>query len=149
MDAGERDPALLHRCEPEGERLGPGDRAEAHAVVAPAVRLASEPRRVQVARAGEGPGRPRAKQRTAFPGEHVRDRLLAELLLHHVGDDVGDFVREPLQVARELDASAFVRFERERAEQLRAVPVVHGQPRARDDEDAPRRHQMPIVAIRS
>ena len=148
-DSGQGSPVFRHRREPGGERFGTGDRAEQHTVVAPAARFPSEPRRVQVARAGERPGRPGAQQRTALPREHVRDRLLAELFFHHVGEDTGDVVRESLQIVRELREPVLVRVERERIEQLRAVPEVHRQTGARYDEDAPCRHQMPIVAIRS
>ena len=101
-DSGQGSPVLRHRREPGGERFGTGDRAEQHTVVAPAARFPSEPRRVQVARAGKRPGRPGAQQRTALPREHVRHRLLAELFFHHVGEDTGDLVREPLQIVREL-----------------------------------------------
>ena len=104
---------------------------------------------MQVARAGERPGRPGTKQRSAFPREYVRDRLFAEFFFHHVGEDAGDVVREPLQIVRKLREPILVRIERERIEQLRAVPVVRGQAGARYDEDAPRRHQTSIAAIRS
>ena len=72
-DAGQGNPVPFHRREPGGERFGAGDRAEQHAVVAPATRLPSEPRRMDVVRTGERPGRPGTKQRAAFPGEYVGD----------------------------------------------------------------------------
>ena len=59
----------------------------------------------------------------------MRDGLLSELFLHDVGDDAGDVVREPLEIARELRQALLVRIERERVEQLRSVPVVRGQSR--------------------
>ena len=142
-----------HRREPRGEDLGAGDSAEQHAVVPPAVRLPPQHHRVDVAHLTECSGRLGTQQCTAVPTEHVRDRLLAELFLHHVGDDVGEVVREVIEIQRELREPLLVRLERERIERLRQVPqptpMMHGQPGARYDEYAPRRHQMPAPAMRS
>ena len=148
-DAGQGNSMPRHRREPEGEHFGAGDRTEKHAFVPPATRIPPQPRRVEVARAGERAGRLAANQRATFPGEYVRDGLLAELFLHHVGDDAGDVVREPLEVARELRQALLVPVERERVEQLRSIPMVRGQSGARDHEYAPGRHQMPIAVTRS
>ena len=114
----------------------------------PALRFPPQPRRMDVARVRERPSRPGAKQRAAIPGEHVGDGLLTKVF-HHVGEKAGDVVREPFEVAGEPREPLLVRFERERVEQLRPAPVVHGQPGARYDECPPRRHQMPSPVMRS
>ena len=147
-DAGQWNPLPRHRREPRVEDLGAGDRAEQHPVVTPAPRLPPQPDRTDVARVRERPGGPGAKQRAPVPGEHVGDGLLAKVL-HHVGDEAGDVGREPAEVAGEPRDPLLVRVERERVEQRRAAPVVHGQPVAGDDECPPRRHQMPSPVMRS
>ena len=149
VDAGQRDRVPRDRPEPRGEDPGAGDRAEQHAVVTPAARRPAEARRMDVARVGKQPGRLRAQQRAAVPPEHVGNRRLAKLLLHHAGDDVRDLVRTAFEVAREPREPRLVRAEREGFEQLPPFPVVHGQPGVRDEEDAPRGHQIPISAMRS
>ena len=134
VDAGERNPMPHHRVDPRIEHLGAGDGAEQDPIVAPSVRLPLEPRRVDVARVAERPVRPGAHQGAALPHRHVRDRLLAELFLHDVGDDAGHVVRVPLDVACELRVSIVMRREGKRCGQLSPVPAVHRQPGAGDDE---------------
>ena len=146
-DAGQRDPVPRHLVEPGGEDAGAGDRAEQHAVVTPAVRLPPLHRRADVVRVPEQPRRPLAQQRAAVGPEGVRDRLLAEFLLHHVDDDARGLARAALQVAREPRDPLRAGVERDRIEPFRAAPAMHGQPGVRDEEHAPRRHHGPPPAV--
>ena len=148
-DAGQRDSVPRHLVEPGGEDAGAGDRAEQHAVVTPAVRLPPLHRREDVAHVPEQPRRPLAQQRAAVGPEDVRDRLLAEFLLHHVDDDPRGLARVALQVVREPREPLRAGVERDRIEPFRAAPAMHGQPGVRDVEHAPHRHHRPTVMARS
>ena len=135
-----------HRRQPRREHLGSRERAEQHAIVAPAVGRSPQHRRVDVGHAAKQPVRLRAQHCTALPSQHVWNRLLPELLLHEIDDDAGDVVREPLQVARELPVPLFVRTEREGLGEPRPVAVVRDESGTRDDQYAARGHREPIPA---
>ena len=147
-DAGQRNRVPRHRRKPRDEDFGAGDRAEQHTIVTPAFPLPTRRHRVDVARVRERPGRSGAKQRAAVPGKRMGNGLLPKVL-HHVGDEAGDVTREPCKVASEPREPFLVRVERERIEERRSVPVVHGQPASRYDEGPPVRHQMPSPVTRS
>ena len=152
-DAGERYRVPFHRLEPRGQHTRAGDRAEQHTVVAPSRLFPAQYRGMNEAGLVERPARPGAKHGATLPHGNVGYAILPEFLLDHVGDDAGDFGGIPVQIAGIFRGPLLADVERGLLGRTRpagsTAPAMDGQPRIRHDEDASRRHHVPISAMRS